>query len=272
MSRRKATPGIDVRHRKTCLGARADGKCCTPSYQAHIYDARTGKRIRKTFPTKTAARLWRNDAMAALRSGDMTAERGPTLADAIPEWLDDLRAGHVRDRSGDPYKPASVRGYEKSLRLRVLPVLGHLRVTDVAPKDVQQLVDGLVRDGCSASTIVTTLTPLRAYYRRAVARGDVKTNPTLRIEKPAVRSKPRRFASPAEVAALLAALDPADGPLWATAFYAGLRRGELIGLRWEDVNLADSVIHVRRGWDAVEGEIAPKSQQGRRTVPVSTRR
>jgi integrase len=49
---------------------------------------------------------------------------------------------------------------------------------------------------------------------------------------------------------------------------AGLRRGELIGLRWEDVNLADSVIHVRRGWDAVEGEIAPKSKQGRRTVPV----
>ena len=53
-----------------------------------------------------------------------------------------------------------------------------------------------------------------------------------------------------------------------TGSRAGLRRGELIGLRWEDVDLATGVIHVRRGWDAVEGEIAPKSRQGRRDVPI----
>jgi integrase len=56
--------------------------------------------------------------------------------------------------------------------------------------------------------------------------------------------------------------------LWAAAFYGGLRRGELIALRWDDVDLATAVIHVGRGWDAVEGEIAPKSRQGRRNVPV----
>jgi len=96
----------------------------------------------------------------------------------------------------------------------------------------------------------------------------VTNNPTLRIEKPAVRSKVRIVASPKEVSTRLSALDPADRPFWATAFYTGLRRGELIGLRWEDVDLATGVIHVRRGWDAVEGEIAPKSRQGRRDVPV----
>lgn len=93
-------------------------------------------------------------------------------------------------------------------------------------------------------------------------------NPTLRIEKPAVRCKVRMVASPVEAAARLEALEPADRPLWATAFYAGLRRGELIGLLWDDVDLATGVIHVRRGWDAVEGEIAPKSRQGRRDVPI----
>src|SRR3954454_19600152 len=49
---------------------------------------------------------------------------------------------------------------------------------------------------------------------------------------------------------------------------AGLRRGELVALRWEDVGLATGVIAVCRGWDAVEGEIAPKSRQGTRAVPV----
>jgi integrase len=56
--------------------------------------------------------------------------------------------------------------------------------------------------------------------------------------------------------------------LWATAIYAGLRRGELYALRWEDVDLAAGVIHVRHGWDAVEGEIEPKSRRGRRRVPI----
>jgi len=67
---------------------------------------------------------------------------------------------------------------------------------------------------------------------------------------------------------MLDALDPADKGLWATAFYAGLRRGELIGLQPEDVDLANGVIHVRRGWDMLEGEIEPKSRKGRRKVPI----
>ena len=67
---------------------------------------------------------------------------------------------------------------------------------------------------------------------------------------------------------ILAAVAPGDRALWATAVYAGLRRGELYALRWEDVDLAAGVIHVRRGWDTVEGEIDPKSRHGRRRVPV----
>ena len=179
-----------------------------------------------------------------------------------------LRARHVRNRSGDPYKPAAIRGYEYTLRKHVLPRVGHLRLEEIRPQDVQRLVDALVERKCAPATIDAALTPLRALDRRAVARGEVTNKPTLRIEKPAVRCKVRRVASPAEAATLLAALEPPDRPLWAVAMYAGLRRGELVGLRWEDVDLATGVIQVRRGWDAVEGEIAPKSRQGRRDAPI----
>jgi len=240
----------------------------TTVYCAVVYDKQTGRKRSKTFTTITAARQWRNDAMTALRAGTMTASRGPTLNDAVDTWLDRVRAGHVRNRSGDPYKPSAIRGYEHCLRRHVLPRLGRLRLEEIKPKDVQALVDRLVQDKCAAATIDSALTPLRALYRRAVARGEVAHNPTLRIEKPAVRCKVRTVASPVEAATRLAALDPADRALWATAFYAGLRRGELIGLVWDDVDLATGVIHVRRGWDDVEGEIAPKSRQGRRAVPL----
>ena len=150
----------------------------------------------------------------------------------------------------------------------MLPVLGDYRLSEIRPQDDQALIDTLVRANVAPATIDAALTPLRALYRRAVARGDVTTNPTLRIEKPAVRSKVRRVAAPVEAAQRLDLLEPEDRALWVVAFYGGLRRGELVGLRWADVDLATGVIHVQRGWDHVEGEIAPKSRQGKRDVPI----
>ena len=56
--------------------------------------------------------------------------------------------------------------------------------------------------------------------------------------------------------------------LWWTAALAGLRRGELRALRWLDVDLAENVIAVERGWDEKEGPVAPKSLKGKRRVPI----
>jgi integrase len=78
-----------------------------------------------------------------------------------------------------------------------------------------------------------------------------------------------RIADPSEAALLLAALPEKDRALWATALYAGLRRGELMALRWEDVDLAAGLIRVERSWDVREGIIEPKSRAGRRRVPIA---
>lgn len=59
-------PGVQVRHARSCAG-RSGGECsCRPTYLAHVFSARDGKRIRKTFPTLAAARAWRQDAQVAL--------------------------------------------------------------------------------------------------------------------------------------------------------------------------------------------------------------
>ncbi len=266
--------GIDVRHRKTCPRPRQDGKCCQPAYQAHVFDKRTGRRLRKTFDNKTAAKQWRTDAQAALRSGAMTSTRGPTVTDAAEQWLADAKTGHIRNRSGDPYKPSAIRGYERSLRLRVLPELGHLRVSALRRRDVQDFADRLYAKGLDPSTIKNTLNPLQAIYRRALSRDEVAINPTTGLELPAVRGTRERIASPAEAAELLAALPDDDRALWATAFYAGLRRGELRALKWSDVDLKGRMIRVERTLDDGErarpGEtIAPKTKAGRRRVPVA---
>jgi integrase len=262
------TQGITVRHQARC-NSRTGGDCdCKPRYQAEAYDKRTGRRMRRTFENKTAAKQWRTDARAALRAGQITAHTGPTLRQATEDWLAGARAGHIKNRSGDPYKPAAIRGYEKDLRLRVLPTLGALKLREIRHPDLQQLIDQLVSDGCAPATVQGAITPLRAIYRRAIVRGVATENPTRGLELPAIRSKPRRFASPQEADQIVTSLTGAARALWATALYAGLRRGELTGLQWQDVDLAAGVIRVRRGWDACEGEIAPKSHKGRRNVPI----
>lgn len=262
------TPGIEVRHARSCRTG-GGGRCsCSPSYRAQVYLKREGKTVRKTFPTREQAVDWRRHALVAASRGALKAPTPTKLKEAAEKWLKGARSGEITNRSGDPYKPAAVRGYEKALRLRVYPEIGAARFTEIRLLDLQALVDKWRADGLAPSTIDSTINPLRAIYRRALQRGEVTINPTKGLELPAVRSKPRRFASPQEAAALIAALPAGDRAIWATAFYAGLRRGELRALRVEDVDLAAGVIHVRRGWDDLEGEIAPKTTQGRRRVPI----
>jgi len=107
-----------------------------------------------------------------------------------------------------------------------------------------------------------------AICRRAIERDEITVNPTANLRLPAAEGVRERVASAAEASTLIGALDQNDQALWATAFYAGLRRGELRALRWADVDLAGNVIAVVRSWDDVEGLIAPKSEKGRRRVPI----
>ncbi len=75
-------------------------------------------------------------------------------------------------------------------------------------------------------------------------------------------------AGPTEAAALIAALRAEDRALWGCAFYAGLRRGELRALIWNDVELADGLIHVERSMSGHGETHEPKSRAGRRGVPI----
>jgi integrase len=263
------SPGIRVRHGKLCP-TRSGGRCtCKPTYQANVWSAREGKRIFKTFPTLAEAKAWRAEAQVALRQGTMRAGSSGTLREAAEAWLEGARNGAIRNRSGHHYKPSALRGYEAALVSRVLPELGGARLSEIRRIDVQDLADRLCAEGLDASTVRNTLMPLRAIFRRALARGEIAVNPTTGLELPAVEGSRDRIASPLEAAALLAALPERDRALWATAMYAGLRRGEVLALRWEDVDVGAGVIHVERSWDAKEGVVAPKSRAARRTVPIA---
>lgn len=254
--------GIEKRHQRSCRSLKVKGaKCnCTPTYQASVWSVEDERKIRKTFPTIRAAKAWRSEASTAVSRGELRAATTVTVREAAEAWLEDARTGKARARSGDRFKPSAIRGYEMNLRLHVEPKLGNRRLSDLRRTHVQEFVDGLVGDGMAPATVQAVVIALKSLCRYEVRRGRLAVNPTAELDLPRVRSRRDRVADPVEAATLLDALAPADRALWATAFYAGLRRGELMALRASDVNLDAGLLHVRAGWDLKEGRIATKGQ------------
>lgn len=260
--------GIRKRHTKNCP-AKAGGRCrCSAGYEAWVFSPRDDKKIRKTFRREAEAKSWRADAKRSIDRGTLRAPKTTTVREAWDVWFAGAKAGTIRNRSGDPFKPSALRAYRGAMENRVLPVFGATRLSNLSRPDIQAFADELVAEGLSASFIQTTLLPLRAIFRRAINRGDLAINPCAGLELPAVRGRRERFASAEEAGALIAALPDEDQAIWATATYAGLRLGELRALRVEDVGLDSGVIRVERGWDPVEGEIKLKSHAGRRKAPL----
>src|SRR5579862_386565 len=266
--KRKSSEGIEVRHARDCR-SHEGGRCnCKPSYRAWVFDRRSGSKIRKTFPSHAAAKGWRSDALGIARRGGLAAPSRRTIRQAGDEWIEKAKRGERRNRSRQPYKPAVLRSYEADLRNYIYPDLGAVRLSDLRRGDVQSLVDRLIAQGLSGSSVRNKIVPLRRIVRDAITRDELIANPLVELDLPAPGGRRERAATPTEATELLAALSDDVRTIYAAAFYAGLRRGELRALRARDVDLEARTISVERGWDDREGPIATKSDAGKRTVPL----
>ena len=208
--------------------------------------------------------------IVALRRGEVTAASTTlTVHDAVTEWVDAARKGTVRTRGRKPFAEGTIRSVQQNYRLRLADRFGRRRLDRVTLLGLQEWVDELDGDGVHASTIETTVLPLRLAYRRAKGRGEVTVDPTDGLELPQkpVRGTARTPPSAEALHALLAALPDVDRPVWATFMLAGVRRGELLGLRWSDVDLDRGLLHVEQQYalsDVLQGDEGPPAAQGPR--------
>ena len=259
---------IKKRHSRSCQARRGKRCSCNGGYRAEVYSPRDKNKIRKTFSHRGDAQSWAAEVKRGVDHGTLRAPTKRTLGEAAAAWLAGAEAGTIRNRSGDRYKPATLRGYRQALEDHVLPALGGRRMNAVTTSDLQALVDRWSAEDQSPSTIRNSIKPMQAIYRRARAREGLAVNPTRDLELPAPSPKEVEIVSPEVAAQLLDVLPAEDRALWATALYAGLRYGELRALRWSGVDLAAGAIRVTESWDPKAGAIAPKTKNSQRTTPL----
>jgi integrase len=275
----KAIPGIQVRHARSCP-ANQGGACgCQPTYRAWVFDPHLvckngtigGKRYEKfSGPgALSAARGWRRDAMPLVARREFRSTN-LTVRDAWEEWIEKAEKGELLSRFRRPYSPSALRGYRADMERFVLPPFGAVKLSDLTGDDLQRLIERMTGDGYGGQSVRNAIVPLQALYRRF--RRQVQTDPTDGLDLPEPGRRRERAAAPAEAAALLEPLPDDVRPAYATAFYCGLRRGELRALRVADVHGLDgdgvTSLHVSHSWDDVTGEKGTKSLAGVRDIPV----
>jgi integrase len=266
VARTTVSTGITYRHSRKCSDPQRCRRTCGGSYEPWVYSKRDKQKVRpkQPFANLSEAKGWRRDALKDVADKKLRAPTRKTLTQEWDEWLAGAKGGEIRKRNGDRYKPAVLREYDRAMRLRVLPDLGPVRASDIDREHLQNLKEHLLGGTVTDSTVANTFRPLQALYRRLQDRG-IPTNPTRDLGLPTGYKRRERIATVDEAAELIAALPESEQALWATAFYGGLRRGELRALRVANIN---GEIRVEAGWDDVEGEQAPKSEKGKRTVPL----
>jgi integrase len=213
------------------------GRGCYVGQVSYVDDA--GKRQRPKVLGSTAEEC--QDKLDALRAElkttgsvapkDLTVRHimEDLLAHPPASWKSPLTVRSNRDRAG-----------------RIIGGLGKIRLARLTVAQVERFLDGLAGEGMSSDTITRCRALLRLAIRRAERDGKISRNVAVLADAPAGTRRKSRAMTLAQIRALL---DAELNPFWrayiVTGLMCGLRPGELLGLRWEDVDFGQGVIRVR---------------------------
>lgn len=188
-----------------------------------------------------------------------------TLGEYLKRWLEDVAKPSVR--------PTTYRSYEQLIRVHISPLLGKVKLGDLQPAHVQKLHATMQAQGRARNTVQRAHRVLHNALNRALAWGYIQRNVCTVVHPPTPERNKLRTLTPEQVKALLS---ETRGGRWdalvTLAIATGMRKGELLGLNWADVDLERGVLRVQRQLDR-DGRLSePKTHTARRGIhlPPST--
>jgi integrase len=222
------------------------------------------KRNTRVFKLKKDAQNWLEEQKLIRSSGQTTYSLSPkmTVTEFLTQWNRRFESKH---------SPETFRNYQGAIK-RIDPHIGHLRASQRSPHAVEELVFQLEKN-YGESTVRNAYAVLRAAYKYAVRMGDFPNNPVLKVDSPKVSLSPATHIPMNDFKKIYrqASLNPYTHARVEIGAMVGPRPGEILGLRWSDINW-DGFITISRQLQRVQGEglvFREVKQKKVRQVPVS---
>jgi integrase len=280
MSRSSGEGSLYPRHTAICerpTTPKGQPACKCPWQGSLVIGWRDGKPIRKkvSAPTRPGAAAKLRELQEKYKADELPEGKPVTVEQWMTHWLE-----KIVPRS-DP-KPGTTKAYNTVVHQYVIPLLGTRRIDRLTPEHIDEAWDQLLDVGNPLKTEPTPIAPntvhlahtvLRRALKVAVQRRRLKVNPagSDSMDAPPRVEKEIEPIPAADVTKILAGADGTPyGARWSVALALGLRPGEALGLRWDDVDLDAGLLHVRQQLQRVKGRglvaTAPKSEAGKRSM------
>jgi integrase len=223
-----------------------------------------GKRLRKTIygSTQRDVRVKLEQIKVDLEGGiEPVASRAPTVAELLHRYLEHRRPD---------WSPTTYRRHAGVVQKHLIPTIGRLQVNKLTVTHVQRVLDAQRDSGAAPRSVQYTRAVLRAALNLGIKWDLVRRNVAAQADAPRLIYTEVEPLTRGEALTLLKALtgDRLEH-IYAVAMTLGLRQAELIGLRWEDIDLDQRALHVRQTIQRIDGEYlvsSPKTEHSRRTV------
>lgn len=265
--------GASAEQRAKACPQMKDSKHGTWGWQLFAgFDPVTGKKIRinKSFATLKEAQAALNAAKVAKDQHKLQKPTTHTLATYAEEWLPRRQTTGKR-----PLAPTTAAGYRRYIEADISKsALGKKKLSEIRRSDVVAFLDTLTKAGRGPVTVNRILATVQAILTAAVKDEIIVSNVARGIEGPTVDKTEKPIWEPHELAAFLAiASEHRLSAAFELALHASLRRGELCGLRWQDVDLERGVATIRNNRVLVGGtkimETTPKTDSSAAEVELS---
>jgi integrase len=214
--------------------------------------------------TKAEAKRIGRQILNELEAGTYVEPTDLTVAELLRSWHSEHARHHVSPRTHESY------GYV--LEAHIIPGVGGYRLAKLQPAHLQSYYSVRLDTGAAASSVRKEHNILHAAFKHAVRMRQLAANPADVVVPPRPKRTEMHFLTQAETASMLAAAKGSDLHLpLLLAVGTGMRRGELLGLRWSDVDLAGGALTVNQTLQEAYGEIAfkePKTTRSRRRITL----
>jgi len=236
-------------------------KLSNGTYQARWRDPERKQRS-KNFKRKADADRFLDTVRGDLVRGtylDLSLSKR-TLCEYAEQW-----------RKTQPHRPGTQYLYERTLRLHVYPALGARPMSGILRSDVQSLVHDLSQR-LGPKTVENVHRLLAAIFNHALDDGLLQRNPCRRVALPEFPPRVMRLLAADEIWTLTSEMPPRYRALIVLAAASGMRQGELLGLRRDDVDFLRKEVHVRKQLISIPGTPLylgePKTKASVRTIPL----